>query len=131
MLVVMLRQLVPQHMKTQFKTRMELKGKEPNADNFINYLMSEINEEIRAMESDPRRAEKDGDKSKTKNPKVLGKSYCARKTGSSSGSEAERSADSGSDSSGVIHLGTGKKGVSPLAGVAKPGTTDSLTVGSS
>ena len=85
MLVVLLKGLVPQHIKAQFRTRMKLLNKPATGNNFIWYLMNELTEEIKALETDPRRgpgnneketaAKELKDKAKDKSPKVLGKFY--------------------------------------------------------
>ena len=42
MLVVMLKSLVPQHIKAQFRTRMMMLQKQPTGNNFILYLLREL-----------------------------------------------------------------------------------------
>ena len=88
MLVVMLKSLVPQHIKSQFSTCMMLLQRPPTGNNFLWYLHHELTEEIKALESDPRRqlgggpkeptAKDGGEKAKDK-PPVLGRFYQAHK----------------------------------------------------
>ena len=96
MLVVMLKSLVPQHIKAQFRTKMQMFQKPPTGNNFIWYLLNELNEEIKAQETDPQKqlAWTEGevkDKAKVESPKVLGYFYHSRKTNSAVQSESKAS----------------------------------------
>ena len=87
MLVVMLKSLVPQHIKAQFRTRMQLLRCPPTRTNFVWYLLNELTEEIKAQEANLRKmttgAELENrEKAKEKSPKVFGCFYLAHKSGS-------------------------------------------------
>ena len=111
MLVVMLKGLVPQHIKAQFCNRMTMLRRPPIRNNFLWYLLNELNEEIKAQETDPRRMastqENDKELAKDKSPKVLGKLYPLRRAPSLEMSEEETS-ESPSEQ-GEVLVGTGKK----------------------
>ena len=87
MLVVMLKSLVPQNIKAQFKTRMLMLSQPLTGNNFLLCLLNELNEEIKAQETDPRKqpAWMEGevkDKAKVKSSKVLGRFYHSQKANS-------------------------------------------------
>ena len=108
MLVVMLKSLIPQHIKAQFKTKMMLMKLAPTGNNFIAYLLRELTEEIQAQETDPRRPNTTAetevkDKTKPRSPKVLGKFYHAGKNDTPSQSEDEVG------EVGAAQVGIGKK----------------------
>ena len=119
MLVVLLKGLVPQHMKAQFKTRMSLLRKLPTGNNFIEYLMNELNEEIRALETDPRRAPgstekevgcKEGqgkDKIREKIRPVLGRLYQA--AGQLDQDYASHESSGESEAVGTAFVGAGRR----------------------
>ena len=99
MLVIMLKVLVPPHIKAQFSTRMMMLRRPPTGNNSLWYLQNELTEEIKALETDPHRQQPAvnketpnkewEDKAMVKSPKVLGCFYHSQKTKSGVQSESK------------------------------------------
>ena len=114
--MVLLKELVPHHLKTGYLMEMERLEQEEAGDTFLRYLLKAINVEIKAQESNPNRREK-GDKvtakdskEKADKPRLLGKLYKTRgkaRRGSSSsagsGSTSVKRCSSGSEEDGKVH----------------------------
>ena len=75
--LVPLRELVPNHIKAAYTMEMKRCGSEESGRAFLKYLLDALMAEIRAQETNPKRAEPNGEKTKVQSekPKVLGKLY--------------------------------------------------------
>ena len=99
-ILVPLRELVPDHLKTGYSMEMKRCGAEETGKGFLKYLLDALMVEIKAQETNPKRTEAATEKTTTQGkvngekPRILGKLYCTggkvldHGTCSSSGSEA-------------------------------------------